>query len=242
MGRATALDFAKEGAKGIVLVSRTKENLEKVAKEIAEINADVKTAIVAGDTSLEATAKDMVEAAQKEFGQVDVAFVNAGTFGEMAPFKDVKEESYDFIMNANVKSVVFAFKYLMPAMKESPTKDTSIVVNTSCMGSVARASFAGAGIYAASKAAADMLVKYAAIEGAEQSTRVNAVAPGIMHTNIMPMDQENYDKFAGDKQLVGRAGRDYEIAKVVTFLASEDATFVTGTVQVADGGWALKAP
>jgi NAD(P)-dependent dehydrogenase (short-subunit alcohol dehydrogenase family) len=232
--------FAKEGAKGIVLVSRTQSKLEQVAKDIAELGTNAKTAIVAGDIGKESTNKDMVDKALQEFGQVDVAFVNAGVYGGK-PFPQLQEEEIDNVLNSNVKSVAFAFKYLLPAMKDSPSKDTSVVVNTSVMGSVARAVFAGAGLYSATKAAADMLVQYAAMEGAVQGTRVNAVAPGIVATDIWEMDTDDTDQFAADKQLMGRAGRADEVAKMVAFLASEDGSFVTGSISVVDGGWSLKA-
>ena len=111
------------------------------------------------------------------------------------------------------------------------------------MGATPRAAFAGSSLYSAAKAAANMFVQYAASEGASQSTRVNAVAPGIVSTNIMggAMSSEAIEGFAAGAQLVGRAGQSTEIANVVTLLASEDGSFMTGTIVTADGGWSLKA-
>ncbi|CAJ1949392.1 unnamed protein product [Cylindrotheca closterium] len=223
MGKATALMFAKEGAKAIVLVSRTQAKLEEVAKEIEA--AGTKVAIVAGDVGSEDTAKKMVAAA-KEFGAVDVAFLNAGMYASKKN-TEIEESDIDGVFNANYKSVAWGLKHVLPAMKDSPGKG-SVIVNTSCMGSVARATFAGSSMYSAAKAGADMLVQYAAKGAAEDGTRVNAVAPGIVATNIADMDEETTNGWAKGAQLVGRAGKSDEVASVVTMLASDDGTFLTG--------------
>jgi len=236
MGKATALMFAKEGAKAIVLVSRTQAKLEEVAKEIEQ--AGTKVAIVAGDVGSEETAKKMVVAAM-EFGALDVAFLNAGMYASKKII-ETDESDIDSLFSANYTSVVWGLKHVLPAMKDSPSKG-SVIVNTSCMGNVARAAFAGSAMYSATKAAANMLVEYAAIEAAEDGTRVNAVAPGIVATNIAGMDEETTNGWASGVQLVGRAGKSDEIASVVTMLASDDGTFLTGSVIKVDGGWALKA-
>lgn len=227
------------------MVARTTDKLEEVAKEIAALTGTTLTAIVTGDVSLESTAKKMVETAVSTFGSIDAAFVNAGMYAS-SKFADINEADVDTMMNLNVKSVVWALKYLLPAMKDN-VNGGSIVVNTSCMGSVARVNLAGSGLYSASKAAADMLVKYAAIEATADNkegtpaTRVNAIAPGVVATNIGGMSQEQSDGFGAFTQLVGRAGKAEEIANFVTFLSSDDASFMTGSVCVVDGGWALKA-
>mmetsp|Transcript_14183 Transcript_14183/g.26539 ORF Transcript_14183/g.26539 Transcript_14183/m.26539 type:complete len:255 (+) Transcript_14183:85-849(+) len=238
MGKATALEFAREGTKGIVLVSRTESKLEQVAKEVEALGS--KVVIVAGDVSKEETCEKMVKAATSAFGgQLDAAFLNAGSIS-MKPIVELKNEDIDSMFDSNFKSVVFGLKYILPAMKKSPGKG-SVIVNTSIMSSVARAPFSGASMYSASKAAVEMLVKYAAIEAAEDGTRVNAVAPGIVATNIMGLDADGTNGFAKDKQLVGRAGDSTEIAKVVTMMASDDSTFMTGSSLVVDGGWQFKA-
>ena len=238
MGRATALDFAKEGAKGIVLVSRTEAKLEEFAKEIEALGS--KAIIVAGDVTKEATAQDMVKAATDNFdGQLDAAFLNAGSVG-MKPIVELTDEDIDGMFDSNLKSVVYGLKHILPAMKASKGNG-SVIVNTSVMGNIARAPFAGASMYSASKAAAEMLVKYAAIEAAADGTRVNSIAPGIVATNLMGMDKATADGFASDKQLMGRSGESDEIAKVVTMMASDDGSFMTGSSVAADGGWLLKA-
>ena len=133
---------------------------------------------------VEATSEKMVEAAVAEFGQVDAVFLNAGSAAQK-PIVDLTDEDIDGIFASNFKSVVYGLKHVMKSMKEK--SGGSIVVNTSCMGSMARNNFAGMSMYSASKAAADMAVKYAAVEGAPDKIRVNAVAPGVVATNLRPM-------------------------------------------------------
>ncbi|CAN0386858.1 unnamed protein product [Ectocarpus fasciculatus] len=129
-------------------------------------------------------------------------------------------------------------------MKDTAGGKGSIIVNTSVTGlrPSALPGLAGAGMYSASKAAAEMLMKYAAIEGAASGVRVNSVAPGLVDTPIFGgMPHDTLVAFAGATQLVPRPCAPEEIAKVVTFLASEDATMVTGSTYTMDGGWAMKA-
>lgn len=225
------------------MVSRTKEKLNDVAKEVTEVSGGkCRPIVVAGDVAIELTAQKMVQAAVDEFdGQLDAAFLNAGGMG-MKPIVELTNEDIDQVFGMNFKSVIWGLKHVLPAMKKSNSgSGGSVIVNTSCMGGTARAPFAGTSMYSASKAAADQLVKYAAIEAAGDGTRVNAVAPGIVATNIMGMDADSTNGFAADKHLIGRAGEPDEIAKVVTMLASDDGALMTGSIVVADGGWQLKA-
>ena len=237
MGKSTAIEMAKQGA-NVVLVARTMEKLEAVKNTITTNGGTAEYFV--GDTSLEATNKGMVDFCREKFGfNIHAAFINAGS---LAQFKltEATEEQVDGMIDTNLKSVVWALKYLMPAMKESSGKG-SIIVTTSCMGENARNDFAGSGLYSATKAAANMVVKYAAIEGAEDGTRVNAIAPGIVATGLVGLSEAEMDGFGAAKQLSGRAGRGEEIASLVTYLASDESSFITGSVYTIDGGWSLKA-
>ncbi|CAM9403774.1 unnamed protein product [Ectocarpus fasciculatus] len=241
IGKATAIAFAKEGAK-VVIAARRQDKLDEVAEKINLAGGDV--AIVAGDVSKEADCKKMVDTAIETFGGLHVAFNNAGVF-KTAPFVGITEDIIDDILNINVKSIAWCLKYQIPAMKDTAGGKGSIIVNTSVTGlrPSALQGLAGAGMYSASKAAAEMIMKYAAIEGAASGVRVNSVAPGIVDTPIFGgnMSHDTLAAFAGATQLVPRPCTPEEIAKVVTFLASEDATMVTGSTYTMDGGWSMKA-
>lgn len=236
-GKATALKFAREGAEGIILVARTLAKLEQVAKEVEA--AGSKAIVIAGDVSAEETSKEMIDAAVETFGHVDVAFLNAGGMGQK-PIVELTGDDIDGAFNSNFKSVVWGLKHALPAMAKSPNKG-SVVVNTSIMASIARANFAGSSMYAASKAAANMLVKYAAIEAAADGTRVNAIEPGVVATNLTGLDEASIHGFAQGIQLIARAGSSDEIASVVAMLASDAGSFMTGTIVQVDGGWSVKA-
>eukprot|EP00752_Nemacystus_decipiens_P011774 g10447.t1 len=240
MGRATALSFSKHGAK-VVIAARREAKLQEVADEITSAGGEA--VIVVGDVSKEADCKKVVDTALDKFGALHVAFNNAGIV-RTASFPEITEETIDAILDINVKSLAWCFKYQIPAMSSTAGGKGSIIVNTSCM--AFRTSTlpvtAGGGMYAASKAAAEMLMKYAAIEGAASGVRVNSVAPGHVETPIYgEIPHDTLVGITGTTQLIARPIQSEEIAKVVIFLASEDAAMVTGSSYVVDGGWSLKA-
>ncbi|CBN74952.1 short-chain dehydrogenase/reductase SDR [Ectocarpus siliculosus] len=141
----------------------------------------------------------MVDTAIQKFGGLHVAFNNAGVY-RSAPFADIMEDTIDDLLNINVKSLAWCFKYQIPAMKDSAGGKGSIIVNTSSTALRPSASpgMTGSGMYAASKAAAELLMKYAAIEGAASGVRVNSVARGLVKTPIFgDMPDETLVAFAG---------------------------------------------
>ncbi|CAM9891665.1 unnamed protein product [Ectocarpus sp. 6 AP-2014] len=240
IGKSTAIAFAKEGAK-VVIAARREDKLKEVADEIKAAGGEV--ALAVGDASKEADCKRMVDTAIEEFGGLHVAFNNAGVF-RAVPFADITEDTIDDLLNINVKSLAWCFKYQIPAMKNTAGGKGSIIVNTSstALRTSALPGMAGGGMYSASKAAAEMLMKYAAIEGAASGVRVNSVSPGHVETPIYgEMPRETLVAVTGTTQLIARPIKPEEIANVVIFLASEDAAMVTGSTYTMDGGWAIKA-
>eukprot|EP00903_Cladosiphon_okamuranus_P013047 g12171.t1 len=239
IGKATAIAFSNEGAK-VVLAARREEKLQEVADEITSAGGEA--VVVVGDVSTETDCKKMVDTAVDTFGALHVAFNNAGVFRTNL-FADITEESVDKSLSVNVKSLAFCFKYQIPAMAASAHGKGSIIVNTSVCGlrPTVNPVFTGAGMYAATKAAAEMLMKYAAIEGAASGVRVNSVAPGITETPMVEAPPEALVSVTETTHVIGRPVQPAEVAKVVTFLASGDAAMVTGSSYVVDGGFTIKA-
>eukprot|EP00965_Chrysotila_dentata_P205851 6183197-Pleurochrysis_carterae.AAC.1 len=230
IGKATALRFAKEGA-SVVLAARNPEALAATKSEVESLGAKAHTVVT--NVSSEADNKKLVEEAKAAFGgDVHAAFLCAGTVTVVA-LTDMTEEQIDQTIGANVKSVMFGLKYLIPAMKSG-----SIVVCSSTLGSTARASCAGMGLYSASKAMVDMLIKYAAVEAAP-AVRVNGISPGTFQTDMSKSMKS--DEKIDSTNLIPRPGNPDEIGSLVTYLASDESGYVTGSNMVIDAGWALKA-
>eukprot|EP00752_Nemacystus_decipiens_P011786 g10457.t1 len=240
MGKAAAIAFSKEGAK-VVIVARREDKLQAVADEIKSAGGEA--VVFAGDISKEADCKKMVDTAVEKFGALHVAFNNAGVF-RTAALVDMTEEVIDASLNVNLKSLAFCFKYQIPAMAATAGGKGSIIVNSSAtaMRTTALPAMAGASMYAASKAGAEMLMKYAAIEGAASGVRVNSVVAGHVETPIYgDVPREALVAVSGTTQLIANLIQPEEVAKVVIFLASADAAMVTGSSYTIDGGWTIKA-
>lgn len=231
IGRATALEFARNGAKVVISGRREKEGNEVVA----EIKAAGGEAIfVKTDVSKENEVKALIDQTLATFGRLDFAFNNAGVEQNLTPLPEQTEETYDQIMDINVKGVWLSLKHQIPAMLK--TGGGAIVNNSSVAGLVGMGMVP---IYVASKHAVVGLTKSAALEYAKQNVRVNAVAPAAVETRM-------YQDFANTPQMkqmlnaahpVGRVGQPEEIASAVLWLCSDRASFVTGQTFPIDGGY-----
>ena len=231
IGRATARQFAKLGARVVVSGRRETEGHALVA-EIEELGG--KAIFVKTDVSKESDVKAMVERTLATFGRLDCAFNNAGIEQALTPLPDQTEETYDQIMDVNVKGVWLSLKHEIPAMLQNG--GGAIVNNSSVAGLIG---FATAPIYAASKHAVAGLTKSVALEYAKQNVRVNAVAPGAIETRMFRdfATAPEVRQMLESAHPIGRIGRPEEIASTVIWLCSNDASFVTGQIFPIDGGY-----
>lgn len=226
IGYATAQDFMEKGARVII----TGRNPEKVATAAHELGA---TGIVADQAKLQDLDK-LVEQVGREFGNIDILFINAGIFTP-APVGNITEEVYDSQMDINFKGAVFTLQKFLPILKEGAS-----VINLSSVN--AYTGMANTAIYAASKAALNSFTRTAATELAPRKIRVNAVNPGPVNTPIFSksgLPEEAIHEFAGAMQNripLKEFGTPKAIAKLVTFLASDDAWYITGGEYNIDGG------
>jgi len=234
IGRATAIEFAQHGAKVVITGRREKEGHEV----IAEIKALGGEAIFAKtDVSKESDVKAMIERTLETFGRLDCAFNNAGIEETLTPLSNQTEETYDQIMDINVKGVWLSLKHEIPAMLK--TGGGAIVNSSSIAGLVG---FAMAPVYVASKHAVIGLTKSIALEYAKQNVRVNAVAPGSIETRML----RDFASAPEVRQMLeaghpmGRIGQPKEVASTVIWLCSGGASFVTGQTLAIDGGYTVQ--
>lgn len=239
MGRETALFLAQKGVKSLTLFARRQDALQEVAKQVEALGA--KALVVAGDAGKDDDNKRMVEETVKTFGGVSSIFINAGVYRGGTPLDQTSDQVVEDILDVNIKGVIYALRHSIPAIKDT-VKDNegSIVINSSSMGAaVIGPKSAGSGIYSASKAFVNSLVETAAIENAPL-IRVNGVLPGVVQTSIMPVDNDTYQKIGASMQpLYGRPGQAKEIASLVAYLLSDEATFISGANIKADGLWSM---
>ncbi len=230
IGRATALAFAKEGAK-VLVADRDPEKGEAVVSEIQKMGGV--SIFQRCDVSSEDEVKASIERAMKDFGAINFAFNNAGIEGESASTADCTNENFDRVIDINLKGVWYCMKHQIPLMKSG-----DVIVNCSSIAGVV--GFAGVSAYVASKHGVIGLTKAAAIELAVSGIRVNALCPGVIQTPMI--DRFTHKDTATLKELVsgapmGRAGTPEEMAATVLWLCSPGAGYVTGHALVADGGW-----
>ena len=230
IGRATALAFAKEGARLVVSGRRDDAGAALVA-ELREIGAEAE--FVRADVRHEDDVRALIDKTVSRFGSLDIAVNNAGTEGKPGPVTDQTAESYADTFDTNVLGTLLSMKHEMRVMQAQG--GGSIVNLSSTMG---QRGAANASLYTASKHAVEGMTKSAALEGAPSGVRVNAVAPG-------PVDTDLLKRFAGSAErkaafLAGvplkRAGKPQEIADAIVFVASNKATFITGQTISVNGG------
>ncbi|GLO64670.1 SDR family NAD(P)-dependent oxidoreductase [Oceanobacillus kimchii] len=230
IGKATAENFLKEGAK-VVLVDLFEESLQKAQEEL-KTYGEVLT--VQADVSIEADVENYVKQAVEKLGKIDIFFNNAGIEGKVAPIVEQTVENFDKVLSVNVRGVFLGLKYVLPVLTN---QGYGSVINTSSVAGLAGS--AGVAPYVTSKHAVVGLTKTAALEVASANVRVNSIHPSPVNTRMMRSLEEGLqaDEATMSKGIpLGRYGEADDIAKLVLFLASDDSTFITGGQYRVDGG------
>jgi len=233
IGKATALLFAKNGAK-LAINGRNVDRLNEVKKQIQEQH-EHEPLIIVGDLAEENTAQMIIDQTVSHYGRLDVLVNNAGILA-LGSIENTTIESFDNMMNVNLRSVFKLTKFAIPHLE----KTKGNIVNISSVNGIR--SFANVLSYCVSKAAVDQLTHCVALELAPKGIRVNAVNPGVILTELQKrggLSEEVYTKFLEHSKTthaLGRVGNPEEVAAMIAFLASDAAAFITAASIPVDGG------
>jgi NAD(P)-dependent dehydrogenase (short-subunit alcohol dehydrogenase family) len=230
IGKATAQAFIKHGAK-VIIADISVETGEQVVKDLKQGGGEA--LFVRTDVSDAAAVEAMVRKTVDTFGRLDYAFNNAGIEGDSAPTGEVDWDNLDRVININLKGVMYCMRYEIPAMLQT---GGGAIVNTASIAGIV--GFPNLAPYVASKHAVAGMTRTAAMEYSKHNIRVNAIAPGVILTPMVErsFSEEQMEGLAEEKPL-GRLGQPDEIADSVIFLCSDSASFITGHILVADGGY-----
>jgi NAD(P)-dependent dehydrogenase (short-subunit alcohol dehydrogenase family) len=230
IGRATAVAFAKKGA-SVVVAGRRDEAGRVLADELRSLGSEAD--FIHADVREEDEVRALVDETVARFGRLDVAVNNAGTEGQVGPITDQTAETYAATFDTNVLGVILSMKHEVRAMQE---QGSGSIVNISS--TYGHEGAAGASVYVGSKHAVEGITKSVALEIAESGIRVNGVAPG-------PTDTGMLTRFTGTPENkaalvtgvpMGRLGLTEELADSVVFIASDEASYITGHILNVDGG------
>jgi NAD(P)-dependent dehydrogenase (short-subunit alcohol dehydrogenase family) len=230
IGRATAIAFAKEGAR-LVVAGRREDAGQQLTTELRALGAEAE--FIRADVRHEDEVRDLVDRTVARFGRLDVAVNNAGTEGRVGPITDQTAESYAATFDTNVLGVILSMKHEVRVMQG---QGSGSIINISS--TYGHEGAAGASVYVGSKHAVEGITKSVALEIAKSGIRVNGVAPG-------PTDTGMLTRFTGTPENkaalvtgvpMGRLGLSEELANAIVFIASDEASFITGHVLNVDGG------
>ncbi len=231
IGRETAKLFAAEGAR-VVVGARRQAELDSLVAEIRSAGGEA--VAVAGDVRSESFHEALVRAAIDNYGALDIAFNNAGVLGEGGPSTQVSAQGFADTVAVNLTASFLAAKHQIAAMVKSG--GGSVIFTSTFVGY--SFAFPGTAAYAASKSGLIGLTQALAAEFGPQQVRVNAILPGAVETDMYREMNDTDDKQAYITRLhaLKRVAQPAEIARSVLYLASDDASFVTGTASLLDGG------
>ena len=244
IGKAIAVEFAKEGYK-IVLNARDENELSEAVNDVRKtIGGDEEQIThLAGDISQEDICSSLIEHAIKTFDRIDVLINNAGIGGAQKSAHELTSDEWDYVIDVNLKGAFLCTREAIKRMSrdgKGSRKTYSIINISSVHESIPQPQSAP---YSASKGGMEMLTKTVALEVADKGIRVNGIAPGAIATDMNKEILEDEQKKKEEEMRIPmhRIGRPEEIAKVAQFLASDGASYMTGTTVYVDGGLTLSS-
>ncbi len=230
IGKATANQFASDGAS--VVIADVNPDGQAVAQQISQ-ETQQEVSFVQADVSKAEDANRLIQEVLHRHGQLDILHNNAGIL-VVGDVTTIPEADWDRCIDINLKSVYLVSKYAIPAMQQT---GGGVIINTASTAGISGGG--GYSVYGASKAAIILLTQCMALDFAEHNIRVNAVCPGPTATPMIVSSdadrQSTLERWAQELP-IGRAGEPIDTAKAVAYLASDDASFVTGSAFVVDGG------
>ncbi|HSH41339.1 MAG TPA: SDR family oxidoreductase [Arenicellales bacterium] len=237
IGLASARRFLDEGAAGVMLVDLKEDALKEAA---ASLDDSERVNWCAADVGNSEDVKRYTDSAIKQFGRLDVLFLNAGIEGVVKPLDEYPEDVYDKVLNVNVKGVWLGLRHAFPHMKSQG--GGSIIITSSVAGLSGTPNVMA---YVTSKHAIIGSMRVAALEGAGHGIRVNTIHPSPVDNRMMRSLEEGFAPGHGDEMKqtftaripLGRYGRNEDMANLALFLASDESEFITGATYVIDGGF-----
>jgi NAD(P)-dependent dehydrogenase (short-subunit alcohol dehydrogenase family) len=230
IGRATAVAFAKRGGQ-VVIAGRRDEAGNALVKELRSLGAEAE--FINTDVRKDDDVRALVDKTVARFGRLDVAVNNAGTEGKGGPITDQTAESYAATFDTNVLGVLLSTKHEVRAMQK---QGSGSIINISS--TYGHEGAAGASVYVGSKHAVEGITKSVALETVKSGIRVNVIAPGPIDTGMLTRFTGTPENKAALVTTVPmeRLGHPEEIANAIVFIASDEASFITGQVFNVDGG------
>ena len=227
IGLATTKKLLSEGANVVILdLKMGEEIINSLGENVLYLKCDV---------SNEENVKNCIEEIIKKFNHIDYLVANAGIGGSASKPHEVSMDEWNKVISVNQTGIFLLNKYVINEMLKS---GKGAVVNTSSMYGLVGSTTSFA--YSASKGAINQMTRSLALTYARENIRVNAIAPGYVDTPILSMVPDNIKEAMGTELPIGRLGKDTEIANLICYLLSDDASFITGAIIPIDGGFTAK--